>query len=98
MLFKAGWAATGTKLVVKTVNLTAKARKAAAALKLAERILGKGYKEIAPGVFRSADGLKQFRMTDSDLLDKVPHVNIEIFDPGNLRKPTTNYHVPIIDP
>ncbi len=94
----AGWAATGTKLVVKTVNLTAKARKATQALKLAERILGKGYKEIAPGVYRSADGLKQFRMTDSDLLDKVPHINIEIFDPGNLRKPTTNYHVPIIDP
>jgi hypothetical protein len=72
----AGWAATGGKLVnkaIKTVNITTKAQKAKAALRLAERILGKGYKEIAPGVYRSADGLKQFRMTDSDLLNKVPH-------------------------
>ena len=97
----AGWVATGGKLAkkaIKTVNITTKAQKAKAALRLAERILGKGYKEIAPGVYRSADGLKQFRMTDSDLLNKVPHVNIEIFDPGNLAKPVTNYHVPIIDP
>ncbi|WP_157558221.1 RHS repeat-associated core domain-containing protein [Niabella aurantiaca] len=42
----AGWVATGTKLVVKNINLTAKTRKASQALKLAERILGKGYKEI----------------------------------------------------
>jgi len=27
----------------------------------------KGYKEIVPGVFRSQDGLRQVRMTDSDL-------------------------------
>lgn len=98
----AGVAATGAKLVVKTVNLTAKARKARNALKLAERILGKGYKEIAPGVYRSADGLKQFRMTASDLagkqMDGVPHVHIEVFDPGNLNVPVTNYHIPIIDP
>jgi hypothetical protein len=97
----AGWVATGGKLAkkaIKTVNITTKAQKAKAALRLAERILGKGYKEIAPGVYRSAVGLKQFRMTDSDLLNKVPHVNIEIFDPGNLAKPVTNYHVPIIDP
>jgi len=97
----AGWAATGAKLVVKTVNLTAKARKATQALKLAERILGKGYKEIAPGVYRSANGLKQFRMTASDLAGKgmngVPHVHIETFDPGNLNVPTTNYHIPVKD-
>ena len=98
----AGWAATGTKLVVKTVQLTAKTRKASQALKLAERILGKGYKEISPGVFRSADGLKQFRMTASDLAGKgmpgnAPHVHIETYDPRNLNVPTKNYHIPIVD-
>lgn len=29
--------------------------------------LGKGYTEVAPGVYRSADGLRQFRMAASDL-------------------------------
>lgn len=83
---------------IKTVQIT---KKATDALKLAERILGKGYKEIAPDVFRSADGLKQFRMTDSDILGKHgntgPHVNFEIYDPRNLEKPITNYHIPITD-
>ena len=97
-----GWAATGTKLVVKTAQLTAKTRKASQALKLAERILGNGYKEISPGVFRSADGLKQFRMTASDLAGKgmpgnAPHVHIETYDPRNLNVPTKNYHIPIVD-
>ncbi|MET0462888.1 MAG: hypothetical protein ABW007_07030 [Chitinophagaceae bacterium] len=83
------------------INLATKARKAADALKLAERILGKGYKEIAPGVYRSADGLTQFRMTNSDLLGKgtdgVPNVHIETFDPRNLNVPTKNYHIPVTD-
>jgi len=96
----AGIIATGTKWTLKTVQLTAKARKAADVLKLAERILGKGYKEIAPGVFRSSDGLKQFRMTsNSDLIGKgfndVPHVHIEVYHPGNLNIPVKNYHIPI---
>jgi hypothetical protein len=51
------------------------------ALKHGIKWLGTGYKEIAPGVFRSADGLRQFRMTAADLLGfhgKVcPHVHIE---------------------
>jgi RHS repeat-associated protein len=100
----AGTVATGAKLAnkaIKTAQLTAKVRKATDALKLAERVLGKGYKEIYPGVFRSADGLKQFRMTASDLagkgMDGVPHVHIETFDPGNLNIPMKNYHIPIID-
>ena len=52
---------------------------AEAALRGAERWLGKGYMEIAPGVFRSAVGRRQFRMTDSDLLDPKlgPHVHFE---------------------
>jgi RHS repeat-associated protein len=36
------------------------------ALSAAEQWLGPGYSEIAPGVYRSADGLRQFRMTTSD--------------------------------
>jgi hypothetical protein len=38
------------------------------ALSGAQRWLGPGYREIAPGVYRSADGLRQFRMTTRDLL------------------------------
>ena len=40
------------------------------ALAAGEKWLGKGYKEVGPkgsGVFRSADGTRQFRMTASDL-------------------------------
>lgn len=99
-----GWAATGAKLTkkaIKTAQITKKAKKATDVLKFAERVLGKWYKEIAPGVFRSADGLKQFRMTDADIPGKHgnigPHVNIEIYDPGNLEKPITNYYVRIKD-
>jgi len=38
------------------------------ALGAGQKWLGAGYKEIAPGVFRSADGLRQFRMTNADIL------------------------------
>ncbi|MFT9057376.1 MAG: hypothetical protein ABF449_12335 [Ethanoligenens sp.] len=37
------------------------------ALDAAEKFFGTDYKEIAPGVFRSNDGLRQVRMTDSDI-------------------------------
>jgi hypothetical protein len=37
----------------------------------AQRFLGPGYKEIAPGVFRSGNGLRQFRMTDNDIFHKL---------------------------
>ncbi len=47
------------------------------ALKAAERWLGNGYRELAPGVFRSADNARQFRMTASDLEHAVPHVHFE---------------------
>ena len=50
------------------------------ALNSAEAWLGNGYKEIANGVFRSADNARQFRMTASDLfkdLDKGMHVHFE---------------------
>jgi len=48
------------------------------ALQKAVDYLGEGYKEIAPGVFRSADGTRQVRMTTSDLTDKRgAHLNFE---------------------
>ena len=37
------------------------------ALDAADDFLGAGYKEVAPGVFRSKDGLRQVRMTDADI-------------------------------
>ena len=40
-----------------------------AALGAGTKWLGSGYKEIAPGVYRSTDGLRQFRMTNSDIWD-----------------------------
>ena len=49
------------------------------ALDAAEKWLGPGSKEISPGVFRSADDTRQFRMTTSDLTDPQigPHVHFE---------------------
>jgi len=59
--------------------------------------LGTGYKEIVPGVFRSADALRQFRMTAADLLGshgKVgPHVHIEALD--KFGEVIENLHLPI---
>lgn len=46
----------------------------AMALNSATRWLGKGYAELAPGVYRSSDGLRQFRMTTADL--KGAHATI----------------------
>lgn len=96
-----GWGATGIKIATKTAQLNAKTRKAKKGLEIAERFLGAGYREIDNGVFRSADGLRQFRMTDGDILgrhgDIGPHFNFEVYDASNLRKPITNYHMPISD-
>jgi len=54
---------------------------AGVALGFGAKWLGAGYKEIAPGVFRSADGLRQFRMTNADTLGRHgnigPHVHFE---------------------
>jgi hypothetical protein len=62
----------------------------------AEKWLGPGYREIAPGVYRSADGLRQFRMTFSDLAgahgDIGPHLHFEAFTPAGQR--IENLHVP----
>ena len=68
------------------------------ALGSAEQWLGADYSEIAPGVYRSADGLRQFRMTTSDLLpthgNLGPHVHFEIPNPAG-GPPLENLHLPI---
>jgi hypothetical protein len=58
--------------------------------------LGPGYKEVAPGVYRSADGLRQYRMAKGDLQGrgKIPnHVHFEAFDTPASTKPIENLHV-----
>ncbi|WP_181763963.1 putative T7SS-secreted protein [Streptomyces albidus (ex Kaewkla and Franco 2022)] len=73
------------------------------ALAAGKDFLGDGYKELGTnrGVFRSADGLRQFRM-DQDSLDgnhwpHVPHVHFEIFENAGDKKARVNNHVPLED-
>jgi hypothetical protein len=52
------------------------------ALDAAAGVLGDGYKQVDSGVYRSADGQYQVRMTDSDLAKSGnhaggPHMNVE---------------------
>jgi RHS repeat-associated protein len=54
--------------------------------------LGPGYKEIGPGVFRSCDGLRQFRWTSAG--KSAPYFNFEALDTTG--KVIENLHVPII--
>jgi RHS repeat-associated protein len=67
-------------------------------LSSAQKWLGVGYKEIAPGVFRSADELRQFRMTDADLLPTHgnigSHVHFEALN--GLGNVIENLHLPVI--
>jgi hypothetical protein len=73
------------------------------ALAAGQRWVGEGYTELGKpgsGVFRSADGLRQFRM-DGDLLmgnhaPGVPHVHLGTYAPG-ARVPAVNNHIPFLD-
>ena len=59
------------------------------ALELGQEFLGKGYREVGPGRYVSADGKRVFRMGDNDILGKHgggPHVNFETLKP-NPNKP-----------
>ena len=55
---------------------------------------------MGPRVFRSADGTRQFRMTDADITGshgKIgPHVHFEKFDPVTGEK-IKNIHTPFKD-
>jgi RHS repeat-associated protein len=74
------------------------------ALKHGQTWLGRGYKEIGPkgsGVFRSADGTRQFRMTSGDLNPKGhgaksglgSHVHFEALDARG--RIIENLHIPL---
>lgn len=71
-------------------------------LELAEKYLGKGYKELEPGSgrFISADGKRVFRIGDNDILGLHgggPHVNFESLAPNPAKpgkmKVVTNLHI-----
>jgi hypothetical protein len=71
------------------------------ALDTAETFLGPGYTQLGTpnsGVFRSADGLRQFRIDDRSLQGLhppgVPHIHFELLNSrGNI---ISNNHVPLI--
>lgn len=68
-----------------------------AVLHASEKWLGQGNREIAPGIFRSADGMRQFRMTSRDLLpthgDIGAHVHFEALN--ELGAVVENLHLPV---
>ena len=73
------------------------------ALAAGEQFVGPGYSEIGQpgsGVFRSADGTRQFRIDDGSLAGShaphVPHVHLETYAVG-ANKPTVNNHIPFTE-
>lgn len=60
-----------------TINVHGGVVIAEEALSGAASWLGEGYTEFRPGIFRSADGLRQFRMVAGDLTGISPHVHFE---------------------
>ena len=78
-------------------NIGGGSTSASRALTQAENYLGPGYREIAPGVFRSADDTRQFRMTIDDLTDprQGTHVHFEAIGSDG-RVIIENSHVYII--
>jgi uncharacterized protein RhaS with RHS repeats len=72
-------------------------------LQAGEKFVGSGAKEIGKpgsGVFRSADGTRQFRIDNGSLTGShspgVPHGHLETYAPGAAR-PTANNHIPFYD-
>jgi len=97
-------AARGTQGVV---DVTSKPRTVEAGLTTGQKWLKSGYTELGnpgSGVYRSADGLRQFRMTNADIAGihggkpvKIgPHVHFEKFSPTGEK--LKNIHTPLIDP
>lgn len=73
------------------------------ALEAGMLFLGKNYKELGrpgSGIFRSADGLRQFRIYSNSLAGKhnprAPHAHLEAFKP-NIKDPYVNNHVLFYD-
>ena len=82
-------------------NLTSKYTLTAdEALTAGERWVGPGYTELGKqgsGVFRSADGTRQFRIDNGSITGAhspgVPHVHLETILPGS-KVPVANNHIP----
>ena len=95
---------TAEKLIAETLagkgNFTSGVKTTADdLLEAGEKFVGNGYKEIGnpgSGVFRSADGAKQFRIDNNSLLGNhepgVPHGHLEIYEPG-AATPSVNNHI-----
>jgi hypothetical protein len=62
-------------------------------LGVAIKYLGENYKEIVQGLFVSEDDERIFRMLDSDLGYKVPHVHFNTREGLNYGKKGLNYHI-----
>jgi RHS repeat-associated protein len=96
-LIKGSLKVVGTKALI---DVTSKPRTIDKALELAIKWLRSGYKEVGQpgcGVFRSADGLRQFRMVTADIMGRHgkigPHVHLEkLNSAGEVIK---NIHTPI---
>jgi hypothetical protein len=73
------------------------------ALDAATEFLGPKYKDMGDGRYLSADGTRQVRMGDGDILHKTPHINFEEITPNPKRPGTmtikdgTNVHVQLSD-
>ncbi|MBI1877523.1 MAG: hypothetical protein HYR94_04710 [Chloroflexi bacterium] len=82
-----------------TRNVSGGSMTSAEALEAGANWLGIGYREIAPGVYRSADGKRQFRITTSDLTDprQGSHAHFESIGSDG-RTIIENSHVQIVDP
>ena len=82
------------------VNVTSRGRTIDEVLTTGQRFVGGDAQEVALGVFRSADGTRQFRMTDADITGSQgkigPHVHFEKFDPVTCEK-IKNIHMPLKD-
>ena len=74
------------------------------ALDAAADFLGEGYEDKGNGRFASADGLRQVRMGDPDILGAHgrPHMNFEEFVPDPARpgrfNRNVNMHIYLVDP
>jgi len=89
----------GTARVGGLGNVSGGSATVGEALDGAVRWLGDKYRQIRSGVFRSADGTRQFRMRTGDLTDprQGSHVHFESIGPDG-RKIVENSHVQIKDP
>lgn len=97
-LVPGGQSRSASKLLEGHGNVGGGKAKVGEVLSGALKWLGNGYKEIKRGVFRSADGSRQFRMKAGDLADpkQGPHVHFEAVGPDG-RKIVENSHVRLED-